>query len=138
MPLSEGSTEHVVFGGDCDLTPARYLDEKIDGRTIIRRRPEEVQSRLAGVDYDAFRLEPGEGRVTKASRFARDSLAPDAAQPGLFPVAFAVCICGSYADRPSDLTFRDGLRNILLYWVGRPCRRCSPDGTRPRQTRSSR
>jgi pimeloyl-ACP methyl ester carboxylesterase len=84
-PLQEGSTEYVVFGGDCELTPARCLVEEVGGRTVIRLRPEDVQNRLVGVDYEALMLEPGDGRVTKASLLARDSLAPDAAQARIFP-----------------------------------------------------
>lgn len=82
---------------------------------MIRLRPEEVHTRLPGVDYQALMLEPGDGRVTKASLLARDSLSPDASQPGFFPIAYAVFICRSHADLPSDLTFRDNLLNILLY-----------------------
>ncbi|MEX2206455.1 MAG: hypothetical protein WEF50_09540 [Myxococcota bacterium] len=114
-PLSEGATEYVVFGGDCELTPARCLLEEVGGRVAIRLRPDEVQNRIPGVDYDALMLEPGDGRVTKASLLARDSLAPDAAQPGFFPIAYAVFICRSHAELPSDITFRDNLLNILLY-----------------------
>lgn len=113
--LAAGATEYVVFGGDCELTPARCLLEEVGGRAVIRLRPEEVENRVAGVDYDALMLEPGDGRVTKASLVARDSLAPDAVQPGFFPIAYAVFICRSHAELPSDVTFRDNLLNILLY-----------------------
>ncbi len=114
-PLADVATEYVVFGGDCDLTPARCLLEEIDGRVVIRLHPDEVLTRVPGVDYEALMLEPGDGRVTKASLLARDSLAPDATQPGFFPIAYAVFICHSHADLPSDVTFRDNLLNILLY-----------------------
>ena len=53
--------------------------------------------------------------MTKASLLARDSLAPDADQPGFFPIAYAVFICAGHAALPSDMTFRDNLLNILLY-----------------------
>lgn len=85
VPLHEVPTEFVVFGGDCDLTPARCL------------------------------LEPGDGRVTKASLLGRDSLAPDAPQPGFFPISYAVFIRRGHAALPSDTTFRDNLLNLLLY-----------------------
>lgn len=114
-PLGAAATEYVVFGGDCELTPARCLLEEVGGRVMIRLRPEEVRRRVPGVDYEALMLEPGDGRVTKASLLARDSLAPDAAQPGFFPIAYAVFICRGHADLPSDMTFRDNLLNLLLY-----------------------
>jgi pimeloyl-ACP methyl ester carboxylesterase len=114
-PLGEVATEYVVFGGDCELTPARCLLEEVGGRVVIRLHPEEVRNRVPGVDYEALMLEPGDGRVTKASLLARDSLAPDAARPGFFPIAYAVFICRGHAELPSDVTFRDNLLNILLY-----------------------
>lgn len=114
-PLEDVVTEYVVFGGDCELTPARCLLEEVDGRVVIRLRPEDVRNRIPGVDYDVLMLEPGDGRVTKASLLARDSLSPDATQPGFFPIAYAVFICRGHAELPSDVTFRDNLLNILLY-----------------------
>ena len=114
-PLDQSTTEYVVFGGDCELTPARCLLEEVDGHMMVRLHPREVRARVPGVDYDALMLEPGDGRVTKASLLARDSLSPDAARPGFFPISYAVFICRSHADLPSDITFRDNLLNILLY-----------------------
>ena len=113
--IGPAQTEYVVFGGDCELTPARCLLEEVSGRTMIRLRPEDVRNRVPGVDYETLMLEPGDGRVTKASLLSRDSLAPDAAHSGFFPIAYAVFICRSHADLPSDVTFRDNLLNILLY-----------------------
>lgn len=115
VPLHEVPTQFVVFGGDCDLTPARCLLETVDDRVVIRLRPDDVRGRVPGVDYESLMLEPGDGRVTKAPLLGRDSLAPDAAQPGFFPISYAVFICRSHADLPSDVTFRDNLLNILLY-----------------------
>jgi hypothetical protein len=78
-------------------------------------RSECIDQQLRGLPLSALMLEPGDGRVTKASLLARDSLAPDATQPGFFPIAYTVFICRSHADLPSDVTFRDNLLNILLY-----------------------
>jgi hypothetical protein len=89
--------------------------ENVGGQIMIRLDPDEIHERIPGVDYEALMLEPGDGRVTKASLLARDSLSPDARQPGFFPIAYAVFICRSHADLPSDITFRDNLLNILLY-----------------------
>jgi hypothetical protein len=108
-PLGEVATENVVFRGDCELTPARCLLEVVGGRVVIRLHPEEVRNHVPGVDYEALMLEPGDGRVTKASLLARDSLAPDATRPGFFPIAYAVFICRGHAELPSDVTFRDNL-----------------------------
>ncbi len=113
-PLRESATEYVVFGGDCDLTPARCLLETVEGRVVVRLRPEEVRGRLPGVDYERLMLEPGDGRVTKASLLGRDNLSADA-QPGFFPISNTVFICRGHSALPSDITFRDNLLNILLY-----------------------
>jgi hypothetical protein len=89
--------------------------ENVGGQIMIRLDPDEIHERIPGVDYEALMLEPGDGSVTKASLLARDCLSPDARQPGFFPIAYAVSICRSHADLPSDITFRDNLLNILLY-----------------------
>lgn len=115
VELGDAATECVVFGGGCERPPARCLLEAVRGRVMIRLHREEVRSRVPRLDYEALMLEPGDGRVTKASLLARDSLAPDAAQPGFFPIAYAVFICRSPSDLASDMTFRDDLLNILLY-----------------------
>jgi len=81
-PLRDVATEYVLFGGDGDLMPARRLGEEVDGH------------------------------VTKASRLARDGLAPDAIQLAFYQIAYAVFICRCHADLPSDITFRDNLLDI--------------------------
>lgn len=115
VPISTVPSEYIVFGGDCTLTPARCLVETVDGKVRIRLHPDDVSTRIPGVDYDRLMLEPGDGRVTKASLLARDTLDPEAPQPGFFPIAYAVFICREHASLPSDITFRDNLLNILLY-----------------------
>ena len=114
-PLAAVPSEYIVFGGDCTLTPARCLVETVDGKVRIRLHPDEVTARVPGVDYERLMLEPGDGRVTKASLLARDTLDPEAPQPGFFPIAYAVFICREHASLPSDITFRDNLLNVLLY-----------------------
>ncbi len=115
-PIADVDAEYVVFGGDCDLTPARCLIETVDGEVKVRLHPRQVHNRLPGIDYEALMLEPGDGRVTKASLLARDTLDPTATDdPGFFPVAYAVFICRAHDQLPSDVTFRDNLLNILLY-----------------------
>ena len=115
VPVTDTPNEYIVFGGDCTPTPARCLLETIDGRVHIRLDPSQVRNRIAGVDYAALMLEPGDGRVTKASLLARDTLDPDRTAGGFFPIAYAVMICEEHAQLPSDIGFRDNLLNILLY-----------------------
>lgn len=115
LPLETASTEYVIFDGDCDLTPARCLMEKVGDRVVIRLDADKIRERVPGVEHETLMLEPGDGRVTKASLLGRDSLSPDASQPGFFPIAYVTFICKSHTDLPSDITFRDNLLNILLY-----------------------
>ena len=114
MPLTASTTQYLVFGGDCDLTPALCLLETVNGRAVVRLQPREVQNRIPGVDYARLMLAPGDGRVTKAPLLARNSLSEEE-QPGFFPITYAVFICRSHAELPSDITFRDNLLNALLY-----------------------
>lgn len=114
-PLKETSTQYVAVGGDCDLTPSRCLLETVGGRTMVRLTPGEIRHPLPGVNYSKLMLEPGDGRVTKASLLARESLDPASTQPGFFPLAYVILICRGHSELPSDVTFRDNLLNILLY-----------------------
>ncbi|RMF20507.1 MAG: hypothetical protein D6760_11435 [Deltaproteobacteria bacterium] len=115
IPVTDAPNEYIVFGGDCTLTPARCLLETVEGKTRIRLDPSEVRNRIEGVDYAALMLEPGDGRVTKASLLARDTLDPAQSGAGFFPIDYAVMICEEHAQLPSDVGFRDNLLNILLY-----------------------
>lgn len=106
---------YIVFGGDCILTPARCLIEEVGGRSEVRLRPDEISHPAAGIDYDRLMLEPGDGRVTKPSALARQTLDPSAGgAQGSFPLAYAVFLCEEHGALPGDVTFRDNLLNILL------------------------
>ena len=114
-PTASCPSRYIVFGGDCELTPARCLVEIIDGRAFVRLRPQDVAQRMPGIDYDRFMLEPGDGRVTKASALSRTSLDLSRDSPGGgFPIAYGVFLCQSHTDLPGDITFRDNLLEILL------------------------
>ena len=115
IPVEDAPSEYIVFGGDCTLTPARCLLETVDGQVRIRLDPTRVEHRVEGVDYNTQMLEPGDGRVTKASLLARDTLDPAQSAAGFFPIDYAVMICEEHAQLPSNIGFRDNLLNILLY-----------------------
>lgn len=113
-PLHESPVKYVVFGGDCQLTPARCLVEQVNGITRVRFRPREVTYRVPGVDYERLMLEPGDGRVTKSSLLARNSLDPSAGVVGDFPLAYSVFLCESHRRLTANRSFQDNLLNILL------------------------
>ncbi|MDQ6983065.1 MAG: hypothetical protein Q9M08_08725 [Mariprofundus sp.] len=116
VPLQHSPVRYIVFGGDCELTPARCLIEKVRGKTIIRLHPENITHHIRGVNYRKLMLEPGDGRVTKPSLLARNSLDPSA--PGssqdAFPLAYSLFLCETHAELTGNISFQDNLLNILL------------------------
>lgn len=115
LVANEASTQYVVFGGDCLLTPAKCLLERVDGEVVIRLHPDEVENRVEGVPYEKLMLAPGDGRVTKASLLARDTLDPEDPRAGDFPLSYAFFVCEEHDALAGNVTFRDNLLNILLY-----------------------
>ena len=116
VPLPEGYPELIVFGGDCALTPARILVEEVAGISEIRMYPDEVTLPVAGVDYDALLLEPGDGAVTKASLLGRDTLDPSVPRHkySFFPLHHVFLLCEKHNSLTGNISFRDNLLNTLL------------------------
>jgi len=116
VPLRHSPVRYIVFGGDCELTPARCLIETVRGRTVIRLHPENITHHIHGVNYRKLMLEPGDGRVTKPSLLARNSLDPS--EPGssrdVFPLAYSLFLCETHAELTGNISFQDNLLNILL------------------------
>jgi pimeloyl-ACP methyl ester carboxylesterase len=117
----------VVFGGDCQLTPARVVLEEA-GKDAMKLRlfPREIEHPRPGVDYEALMLEPGDGEVTKASLLARESLNPaqQRSEDVFFPLAYSFLLCEDHAHLTGNLSFQDNLLNVLLSgdrpWDSRP------------------
>ncbi|MFQ5582242.1 MAG: hypothetical protein ACE5F3_06415 [Mariprofundaceae bacterium] len=116
IPLKNSPVRYIVFGGDCELTPAHCLIETVRGKTVIRLNPRKIHNRVPGVDYRKLMLEPGDGRVTKPSLLARNSLDPSA--PGgsrdVFPLAYPMFLCETHTQLTGNISFQDNLLNILL------------------------
>jgi pimeloyl-ACP methyl ester carboxylesterase len=106
----------VVFGGDCELTPARVVVEQEGGQVMARLFPQDVRHPAAGVDYSRLMLEPGDGEVTKPSLLARESLNPVAPRSDalFFPLAFSFFLCESHQRLTGNINFQDNLLNVLL------------------------
>lgn len=106
----------IVFGGDCHRTPARILIEDIGNDSFVRLWPHELTAPLAGVDYKALMLEPGDGAVTKQSLLAKTALDPLQTRHkySYFPLHYAVMICEQHSRLPGNITFQDNLLHILL------------------------
>lgn len=114
-PVEKSDVGYYVFGSGCFATPARCLVEREGGELILRDRPESIQHPLAGVDYRARMVEPGDGSVTKGSLLGLPSLVDGRPGPPVFPVSAAVFICAPHETLSSDPTFLDNLLHVLLY-----------------------
>lgn len=106
----------IVFGGDCNLTPARLVVEEVNEESVLRLWPWNIANPLPGIDYEWLMMEPGDGTVTKASLLGRDALDPAAPRhPYLhFEPDSAFFICEQHELLTSNITFQDNLLHALL------------------------
>ena len=106
----------IVFGGDCELTPARLLVEEVNGESVLRLYPKEIRQPRAGIDYGMLMLEPGDGTVTKASLLARESLDPSVPRhPWIrFDYDYAMFLCERHDQLTGNPSFQDNLLQALL------------------------
>jgi pimeloyl-ACP methyl ester carboxylesterase len=115
-PEPQSQIRYVLFGGDCELTPARLaLDEPGDA-PAARLRPDEIRNRAAGVPYSELMLEPGDGSVTKPSLLARETLDPSAPlnEDSVIPIAYWFFLCEHHTKLTGNINFQDNLLNVLL------------------------
>ncbi len=113
---AESPVSLIVFGGDCQLTPARLLVEEVDGESRLRLWPREIARPLPGIDYEHLMLEPGDGSVTKASLLGRTQLDPRIARHrySYFPLAYTLLSCEHHSRLTGNLQFQDNLLHVLL------------------------
>ncbi len=113
---TEAKNKLIVFGGDCKLTPSRLLIEEVAGESILRLSPDDISAPLKNIDYQNLMLEPGDGRVTKPSLFARDTLDPTITRHkySFFPMAYSILLCESHDQLTGNINFQNNLLNILL------------------------
>ncbi|HEY5307031.1 MAG TPA: hypothetical protein VIK97_00850, partial [Casimicrobiaceae bacterium] len=107
---------YVLFGGDCELTPARLAIEDVGGIPVARLNPDGIRNRLPGVAYDELMLEPGDGLVTKPSILARETLDPSSPQneDSFIPIAYWFFLCEHHDQLTGNVNFQDNLLNVLL------------------------
>lgn len=116
VPLPAEHPRLLVFGGTCNLTPARILVEEIEGESIIRTDPKAVKNPIDGIDYNSLLLEPGDGAVTKSSLIARNTLDPNVKRHKyiFFPLKQAFFLCEKHNKLTSNKNFQDNLLHSLL------------------------
>jgi len=107
---------YVLFGGDCELTPARLALESDGGTPLARLYPDDIRNPVPGVRYDQLMLEPGDGSVTKPSLLARETLDPSAPQneDSFIPIAYWFFLCVHHNKLTGNINFQDNLLNVLL------------------------
>lgn len=106
----------VVFGGDCELTPARMVVEKRGDSHRLHLAPEDIESPRRGVDYERLMLEPGDGTITKASLLAKESLDPTVPRHkwSFFPLDYPLFLCENHGQLTGNRSFQNNLLNFLL------------------------
>jgi len=115
-PEPESPVRYVLFGGDCSLTPARLVLEEQAGEFKVRLNPDDLRAPKAGIRYDELMLDPGDGRVTKPSLLARETLDPSAPQSedNFLPIAYWFFLCERHDQLTNNVNFQDNLLNVLL------------------------
>jgi hypothetical protein len=107
---------YVLFGGDCTLTPARIVVEHDDGELRTRFLPQDVRTGVSPDVLEQVMLEPGDGRVTKPSLLARETIDPTAPQheESFLPIAYFFFLCEEHDQLTGNINFQDNLLNVLL------------------------
>jgi hypothetical protein len=107
---------YVLFGGDCTLTPARIVVEHDGGELQTRLLPEDVRTGASPDVLEQVMLEPGDGRVTKPSLLARETIDPTAPQheESFLPIAYFFFLCEEHDQLTGNINFQDNLLNVLL------------------------
>jgi len=115
-PEPPSQIRYVLFGGDCELTPARLALDDTGTNPVARLRPDEMRHHLADVPYPELMLEPGDGSVTKPSLLARETLDPSAPQneDSVIPIAYWFFLCEHHTRLTGNINFQDNLLNVLL------------------------
>ncbi len=117
VPVPEPSLKHIVFGGDCEPTPARVVLEKdAADNAALRLMPGEIENPRPHVDYERLMFEPGDGTVTKASLLARQSLDPSIARHEYshFQIDYPVFLCEKHSQLTGNVDFQNNLLHALL------------------------
>jgi pimeloyl-ACP methyl ester carboxylesterase len=114
-PIRSNGVEVAAFGGDCTMTPARaVLDRDKAGGERLVIRPEDVQDRVAGVDYERLMLQPGDGLVTRDSQLGRGLEVAPGETAGTFPLVQSFFLCETHDQLSVNPYFQNNLLNFLL------------------------
>jgi hypothetical protein len=113
-PLHAPGVQIAVFGGDCTLTPARAVLDRQEGRERLVIQPEEVQARVATVDYERLMLLPGDSLVTRESQLGTGLPDRGEGPRGLYPAAQSFFLCETHDQLSVNPYFQNNLLKFLL------------------------
>jgi pimeloyl-ACP methyl ester carboxylesterase len=107
---------YVLFGGDCTLTPARIVVEDSGTGPRTSLLPNDLRGGASRAALESAMLEPGDGRVTKPSLLARETIDPTAPQneESFLPIAYYFFLCEEHDQLTTNVSFQDNLLNVLL------------------------
>ena len=107
---------YIVFGGGCELTPARLLIERVAGKEKVRLHPDQLINPREEIDYARHMLQPGDGRVTKLSLISQEfpSSATARSQKIFLPIHHSIMFCEIHTRLTGNVHFQDNLLNVLL------------------------
>ncbi len=116
VPGGPGELRPYVFGGDCELTLARVVVERINGNVAARERVVDIERPRTDVDYGKLMFEPGDAVVTRSSLLGRRTLnvAAPRAEIESIDVAHSVFLCEEHRALTGNATFQNNLLNTLL------------------------
>ena len=105
-----------VFGGDCELTVARLVAERVRGRWIAHERPDTLRKPLSGIDYQDLIYAPGDGVVTRSSLLGRATppLLPGSDPITPMPLAQSMFLCEEHQFLTGNPTFQNNLLHTLF------------------------
>lgn len=114
VPVRANGVEVAAFGGDCTLTPARaVLDVTATGERLVVR-PDEVEAKVPGVDYERLLLAPGDMLVTRDSQLGRGLLDTGGRPTPAYPITQSFFLCERHDQLSVNPYFQNNLLNFLL------------------------
>ena len=108
--------QYGPFSFDAEIAgdgPRAVLDRTVAGERLVIR-PDEVQARVDGVDYERLLMVPGDGLVTRESQLGRGQFDGVGAGIEAFSAASSFFLCERHDQLSVNPYFQNNLLNFLL------------------------
>lgn len=113
-PIRTSGVRIAVFGGDCLLTPGRAVLDRTESGERLVIKPEDVQARVEGVDYERLLMLPGDSLVTRESQLGLGLPDVAGADRGVYPTAQSFFLCETHDQLSVNPYFQNNLLKFLL------------------------